>query len=163
VSRPAAIVAAVVAVVVGVLSGGAVASAVEHAQPRRLATEACEEMVRSSAVAAAGQELTGPQRGAWKGDLYTCTYPFAGGPLVVRVRVFDTVDRARARFAAARSAAGATTKLYGIGQAGFVRDDGLLTARKDNFVLTVDGRKLPADVNDDTVTWSTTRAIFDCW
>ena len=143
-------------------STSAVASAPTPAS-RQLAAEVCEDMVRDSAVAAAGEELVAPQQGSWSGRTYTCTYDFADGRLAVRVDMRRSTADARTKFAALRRSAASAKTLYGIGQQGFIRRDGVLVTRKDEFILTVDSRALPDGMPSAAVTWSTTRAIFDCW
>lgn len=138
-------------------------AAVPSSTSRDLAAEVCEDMVRDSAVAAAGEPLTVPQTGTWKGRRYTCTYRFADGSLRVRVNVARNVAAAKASFVEARRSSPGRTTLYGIGEQGFQARDGVIVARKDNFVLTVDPTALPARLNQDSIAWSTTRAVFDCW
>ena len=128
-----------------------------------LAAEVCEDMVRDSLIAAAGESLASPQRGTWAGHRYTCTYGFGDGTLQVRVDVMKSRAGARARFLATRNDARLPSTLYGIGQEAFKAGDGAVVARKDNFLLEVDPSRLPDRLNRDSLAWSTTRAIFDCW
>ena len=128
-----------------------------------LAAEVCEDMVRDSLIAAAGEALASPQRGSWAGHRYTCMYTFGDGTLRVRVDVMRSRSAAKARFLATRKEARLPSTLYGIGQQAFKSGDGAVVARKDNFLLEVDPSRLPDRLNRDSLVWSTTRAIFDCW
>jgi hypothetical protein len=138
--------------------------AVDSLQERVVAAEVCENMVRDAAVAAAGQQLVGEQTGRWKGTRYTCRYDFGpAGVLLARVRVYDDDSGSQDAFAARQAAAKHPKKLYGLGRGAFRVKGTLLVAYKDNFVLTVDGRKLADSVGPDGVVFSATRAVFDCW
>ena len=150
-------------VVITVVSPSAPAHA-ETEQPRDLATEVCEDMVRGAVVAAAGQELAQPQQGTWRGRRYVCRYDIGDGRLSVMVDVTRTSDSADVLFERRRGGARRRTGLSGIGDQAFQnRRTKAVVAQKDNFVLTVDPTDLPAEVDHDVVAWSTTRAIFDCW
>jgi hypothetical protein len=149
---------------VGAVAGPAVAKVTKpNAAARALAAEVCEEMVSDAAVNAARESLVAVQEGTWAGWRYSCPYQFDGGTLMVTVDVFDSVLAAKRGFKEARSDAVDPTRLYGIGQQAFQADDLVLVSRKDNFVLTVDPTALPDRLDRDTITWATTRAVFDCW
>jgi len=160
---------AALALVLAVAAAGASAAPVAAgvvkpgSEARELAAEVCEDMVGDAAVGAAGETLVAPQQGAWSGSRYTCTYGFDGGALSLTVDVFPTLKAAKQGFAKARDAAAGGTRLYGIGQQGFQAKDLVLVSRKDNFLLRVDPTALPARLNRDTITWASTRAVFDCW
>jgi len=137
---------------------------VGNLQDRVTAQEVCENMVRDSAVAAARQQLVGEQTGHWKGTRYTCRYDFGtGGVLLARVRVYNDDSRSEDAFAARQDASKGSKKLYGLGRGAFRVKQTLLVAHKDNFVLTIDGRKLADDMSPGSVVFSATRAVFDCW
>ena len=160
-----ALVLALVAAATGLVLGPTRQSdaAVLTTPSKDLAAEVCEDMVRDSVIAAAGESLASPQRGTWAGNRYTCTYTFADGALRVRVDVMRSRLVAKARFRALREGAPLPSTLYGIGQQGFKSRDGAVVVRKDNFLLEVDPYRLPDRFNRDSLVWSTTRAIFDCW
>jgi hypothetical protein len=133
-------------------------------QEKVVAQEVCGNMVRDAAVAAARQQLVGEQTGRWRGTRYTCRYDFGtGGVLLARVRVYQDDAGSEDAFAARQDAAKHSKKLYGLGSGAFRLEQTLLVARKDNFVLTVDGRRLAEAVSPDSVVFSATRAVFDCW
>jgi hypothetical protein len=167
--RSVRVVAAVFAVAITMLVGSiGVATADEHShrvQDRVLAAEVCEPMVRDAVVAAAQQSLVRTQKGRWQGSRYTCRYDLGEfGVLLARVRVYDDEAAAVHAFAVRRSRTTRPSTLYGIGTGAFeARDGSLLVAKKDNFVLTVDGRALSSTVRPDGVVFSATRAVFDCW
>jgi hypothetical protein len=155
-----------VLVVVGLLvaAPAGARSSVDSLQDRVVAQEVCENMVRDAAVAAARQQLVGEQTGRWRGTRYTCRYDFGtGGVLLARVRVYQDDAGSEDAFAARQDAAKHSKKLYGLGSGAFRLEQTLLVARKDNFVLTVDGRRLAEAVSPDSVVFSATRAVFDCW
>lgn len=129
------------------------------------AGEVCENMVRDAAVAAVGAQLVSDQVGHWQGTRYTCRYDFGpSGVLLARVRVYRDDSGSADAFSARRAKAKHVKELFGLGSAAFrMRDGTLLVARKDNFVLTIDGRGLTRAVGPDGVVFSATRAVFDCW
>jgi len=132
--------------------------------PRKTAEEVCESMVRDSVIAAAGRKLARPRTGVWNGNTYTCTYDFgAQGSIVVTVEVMADHAAARKEFATRRAAAPKRVTLFGMGQAAFRSGQTQIVARKDRFLLTVDGSALTRAVHPSATTWSTTRAVFDCW
>jgi hypothetical protein len=121
-------------------------------------------MVRDSVVAAAGRKLAKPRTGRWNGDTFTCTYDFgAQGDIAVTVEVMADHAAARKEYAARRSTAPKRVTLFGMGQAAFRSGEDQIVARKDRFLLTVDGTGLRRAVHPSSTTWSTTRAIFNCW
>jgi hypothetical protein len=160
--------AVAITMLVGSAAAAASAAAEEHShrgQDRVLAAEVCEPMARESVVAAARQSLASKQQGQWQGSRYTCRYDLGdSGVLLARVRVYDDEAAAVHAFAVRRARVKRPSTLYGIGTGAFQVDRGtLLVAKKDNFVLTVDGRALASTVGPDGVVFSATRAVFDCW
>ena len=136
----------------------------KHESSKDLAAEVCEDMVGDAVVAAAGMPLSGPQSGSWDGPRYTCTYPLGNqGTLTLTVDVAADKRAAKRRFSALRRTANTKTPLFGIGDAAFQNPNDGLTARKDNFVLTVDSSQVVRQLDRDAIIWATTLAVFTCW
>ena len=163
-ARAAVILAALVLGILGAAVSPAAAKVTKpNAAARELAAEVCEDMVGDAAINAARAPLVAPQQGTWTGWRYSCPYQFEDGVLLVTVDVAKSVTEAKRNFKDARSREVDPTRLYGIGQQAFQADDFVLVSRKDNFVLTVDPTALSDRLDHDTITWATTRAVFDCW
>lgn len=167
-SRPVRIAIVAAALVAAVAPGTPARAATATDQdrhPRETAEEVCEPMVREAVIAAAGRPLSTPRRGVWESKTrYTCTYSFgARGAIVATVDVHPSHAAARRAFAKQRSAAPGRVTLFGMGQRAFRDGQTRIVAQKDRFLLTVDGSTLTRAVHPSSTTWSTTRAIFDCW
>jgi len=153
---------ALLAVLFAAPAAGAATNQDRH--PRTTAEGVCEPMVRDSVVAAARRKLATPRTKAWHDNQFTCTYSFGTrGALVVTVDVLANDAQARQNYRASYNSAAHRTTLFGIGQRAYRSGTTLIIAQKDRFILTVDGRQLAASLGPDSLTWSTTRAIFDCW
>ncbi len=132
--------------------------------PKQTAEEVCEPMVRDAVIAAAGRKLVKPRTEVWDGNTFACTYDFgAQGRITVTVEVMADHAAARKEFAARRASAPKRVTLFGMGQGAFRSGQTQIVARKDRFLLTVDGGDLTRAVNPSATTWSATRAVFDCW
>jgi hypothetical protein len=158
--------AAVVATILGSSAAWAApADPDQDRHPRATAEEVCEPMVHESVIAAAGRPLARPRRGKWDGNSrYTCTYSFGSrGSVVATVDVLADPAAARRAYATERSAVPDRVTLFGLGQRAFRDRQTRIVAQKDRFLLSVDGTSLARSVHPSSTTWSTTRAIFDCW
>ena len=157
--------AVLLAVLIALLTApAAFAADNQDRHPRATAEEVCEPMVRDSVVAAARRKLATPRTRAWHDNEFTCTYSFGTrGALIVTVDVLANDAQARRSFRAGYDSAAHRATLFGIGQRAYRSGTNLLVAQKDRFMLTVDGRQLASSLEPDSVTWSTSRAIFECW
>jgi len=164
-----ALAAAVLAVLFSALVAPAAVADADDAtnhdrHPRTTAEEVCESMVRDSVVAAARKKLATPRTSAWHDNEFTCTYSFGRrGALVVTVDVLANGAQARQSYRASYNGAAHRATLFGFGQRAYRSGTDLVIAQKDRFLLTVDGRQLASSLHPDSVTWSASRAIFDCW
>ena len=157
-------VTALVVMGVAVVAAAPLGAAAVGRHDRSRAQEVCEDMVRESVVAAARRPLTHRQRGAWQGNRYTCAYDFgAKGTLRVLVDVLPSSSAAKNAYVLVRQANPRRATLFGLGQAAFSSGTTLVAARKDRFLLRVDGSSLARSLDRSAITWSTTRAIFKCW
>lgn len=127
------------------------------------ATDVCEPMVRNAVEASLGSPLPGPQVGAWTGHTYTCRYPLAGGPLVLRVDDLGTKPKAKAAYRRRAAAATHRTRLNGLGNAAYQSADGTLVAVKDQFVLAIDPTATRAPVAPSDLAFAAAVAVLDCW
>jgi len=127
------------------------------------ATDVCEAMVGNALVEFLGGPLPAPQHGAWAGHTYTCTYPLAGGQLVLTVDQLHTKAAAKAAYTRLQQATKDRTRLNGLGNAAYQAPDGTLVARKDQFVLDVDPTGAPAGVRPADLAFAAVVAVMGCW
>lgn len=153
----------------GSLFGTGSPASASPATPRtpdpHVATEVCEDMVRLEVEATINRPLAAPQTGKWvtPDKRYVCTYDVGGGTLVLRVDVQRNAKGARDAFRRARSRAGPSEQLHGIGELAFQAGDGTLFARKDQFLLRVDPSDLPDGLSKRDVALSAAVAVMACW
>lgn len=104
----------------------------------------------------------------WTKQLYSCLYVFATGTIGVSVKEL-TDERASVNyFNDLMKKRGKRAPFSGIGDAGFVTDDGSAVVRKDVSVLLVDVAKLPKKFGvpprDPVVAaQAVAGALVDCW
>jgi hypothetical protein len=124
-------------------------------------------MVGGAIEAAMSAKLPAPPQGAWQGKgktRYVCTYTVAGGGSVtLTVQVVKDTSAAKRTYAAARAKTTTPVRLNGLGQAAFQAPSGLLVARKDRFVLTIDPAALPSQVSKSDVAFAAVVAVLSCW
>jgi hypothetical protein len=158
-------VAAVCAALVGLLlaGGSSLAAARDADGSANPATDVCQPMVGNAIVEFLGGPLPAPQHGAWAGHTYTCTYPLAGGRLVLTVDQLRTKAAAQAAYTRLRQATKDRTRLNGLGNAAYQAPNGTLVARKDQFVLDVDPTGAPAGVRPADLAFAAVVAVMGCW
>ncbi len=133
------------------------------APARSPATEICEPMVRNAIEESLGAPLPGPQQGAWAGPTFTCTYPLAGGQLVLRVDDLRTKAKAKAAYGRLAKATPRRTRLNGLGNAAFQAADGSLVAVKDQFLLLIDPSAVPPPTRRADLAFAAVVAVMGCW
>ncbi|MFC9324593.1 hypothetical protein [Kitasatospora sp. NPDC057015] len=111
--------------------------------PSPAALMVCAGSVPTQLAGAFGTETTTPPSGTWAQHLYTCTYAYPEGTLLLTVKELADRATAGAHFEGLRGSAGPVTTVDGLGEAAFTRADGSTVVRKDDFVLTVDVHGLP--------------------
>jgi hypothetical protein len=104
----------------------------------------------------------------WVDHLYSCRYVYPTGFFTLSVRQLDSRAATTAYFDATRTQLGFRMKLDGLGQGAFTTPNGSVVVEKDDKVLLVDDRNLPArfGVPDDTranAALSIAATIMGCW
>ncbi|MGH9017859.1 MAG: hypothetical protein ACRDY1_08955 [Acidimicrobiales bacterium] len=104
----------------------------------------------------------------WADHLYTCTYQYTDGSMVLSVRELSSWAQTKAYFAMLGRQLGDTGPLRNLGQGAFTTSNGSVVVRKDWKVLLVDITNLPpqfgvpptskADIAD-----SVSDVILGCW
>ncbi len=103
----------------------------------------CTGFVVEQLAGALGTEPTTPPSATWEQHLYSCTYAYPEGSMVLSVKELADRVTASAQFEGLRGSAGAVTTVDGLGEAAFTRADGSTVVLKDDSVLTVDVSRLP--------------------
>jgi hypothetical protein len=149
------------------LAWSAPARATAKAETRvSLATEVCEDTVRSAIEAAISARLPTPQTGRWVGTgrtRYVCIYDLGDGRMTLTVQIVKSTSQATTTYGKIKDRAKKPTRLNGLGQAAYQAADGTIVARKDRFVLTIDPTALPARVTKADVAFAAVVAVLSCW
>lgn len=117
---------------------------------------------------ALGTKTIRPVVATWKASNYSCQYAYRDGSFTLSVQQLpDTASTAR-YFTTLANTLGRDMLLTGLGQDATTTTDGGVVVRKDNKVLTVDPRGLPArfGVPPDTranVAITLAATIMGCW
>ena len=127
------------------------------------ATDVCQPMVANGIVEFLGGPLPAPQHGGWAGHVYTCTYPLAGGRLVLTVTQLRNRAAAATAYNRLAQAAAHRTRLNGLGNAAYQAPDGTLVARKDQFVLDADPTGAPSGIRPADLAFAAVVAVMGCW
>jgi hypothetical protein len=117
---------------------------------------------------ALGTKTIRPVVPTWRASNYSCRYEYRDGSFTLSVQQLpDTAATAR-YFAAAATTLGRVMKLAGLGQDATTTKGGGVIVRKDNKVLTVDPRQLPARFGTPpdsraNVAITIAATIMGCW
>ena len=160
---PVAAACAALAGLVVVGPGSSLAGARDADGGANPATDVCEPMVGNAIVEFLGGPLPAPPHGVWSAHTYTCTYPLAGGQLVLAVDQLPTKAAAKAAYARLARATTGRTRLNGLGDAAYQARNGTLVARKDQFVLDVDPTGAPPPVRAADLAFAAVVAVMGCW
>lgn len=125
------------------------------------------EAVRDIA-AAIGEGTVRPVVGTWMPPHYSCQYTYRQGSFTLSVQQLPDQMSTERYFTAITTTLGRGTILTGLGQAATTTTAGSVVVRKDNKVLTVDPRSLPARFGTppDTranVAITIAATIMGCW
>ncbi|PYC88506.1 hypothetical protein C7C46_00010 [Streptomyces tateyamensis] len=128
----------------------------------------CTGYILAEIAGALGAETTELPAPTWAHHLYSCTYAYPDGSMLVSVKELSDPATAAAQFDGVRGSAGPVTTFSGLGERAFTRADGSTVVLKDSSVLTVDVSKLPPlfgkpprSRSNVSVTIATT--IMVCW
>ena len=136
--------------------------------PSPVSKMVCSTEAKEKLGQALGHDPTAVTTPTWNAHLYSCTYEFPQGTMVLSVKELSSVDQTTAYFDSRARQLGRKHVLYGLGQGAFLTDDGSVVARKDYKVLTVDTSGLPSgfgagDGASGTPAQVVTSVIMGCW
>lgn len=137
-------------------------------EPSESARMICAKDEQDEIAHPVGLPRNGRPVASWVVPVYTCTYPFKGGRLVLSVRELTTPADTVAYFNGTRTAAGASVDVPGLGDAAFETGDGSVWVRKDAKVLHVDVTGLPQGIGQPPISRATVAegvasVIMGCW
>ncbi len=115
-----------------------------------------------------GVPTTKKPEATWVRHRYTCPYLYTDGSMTVSVKELPTLAATLAYVQGLRVALGDVGSIVNVGQQGFSTTDGSAVTRKDNKVLLVDVKRLPASfgvpaTTRDEVALTVTDIILQCW
>jgi hypothetical protein len=115
-----------------------------------------------------GMTASHPATGAWTAPVYSCTYTFPAGEVVLSVRELTDAAQTTAYFTSVQKKAGTAIQVPDLGEAAFAAADGTVYVRKDFKVLQVDVTKLPAFVGQPPISRTAAAVrvaavIMGCW
>ncbi len=104
----------------------------------------------------------------WIGHLYSCTYGYPTGSMVVSVKELSSWAQTYAYFQTLATQMGRTRTLQQLGQGAFQTTDGSVVVRKDWKVLLVNSAGLPAQfgqppTSSGDVAVTVSDVILGCW
>ncbi|OKI28878.1 hypothetical protein [Streptomyces sp. CB03911] len=147
---------------------GARTSAAADLGPSPASLMVCAGSVPTQLSGAFGTDPATPPAGTWAQHLYTCTYAYAEGTLLITVKELADRATAAAHFDGLRGSAGPVTPLTGLGDAAYTQADGSTVVLRDSSVLAADVHRLPERFgrpprsrSNVSVTVATT--VMICW
>ena len=128
----------------------------------------CTGFVVQQLAGALGTDPTTPPTATWAQHLYSCTYAYAEGSMLLSVKELADGATAQAHFTGLRGSAGPVTTVNGLGEAAFTEADGSTVVLKDNTVLTVDVSHLPESFGKPprtrpNVSVMAATTVMTCW
>ena len=137
-------------------------------RPSQSSLMICATEGQTEIAATLGLKPARPVVGTWVKPDYSCTYMYGAGSMRLSVHEADDVAAAKAYYGAQEAKAHATTSNAGLGQGTAVTKDGRVLVVKDNKVLEVDAREIPARFGSpaasrDDVALETAITVMGCW
>jgi hypothetical protein len=137
------------------------------ANPSNSAKMVCEPAVRSEIAATLGIHETRVTTPTWVDHVYSCTYVYPRGSIVISVKELVNADTTTAYFNGLAQRFGKQQNLNGLAQDAFIAKNADVVVRKDYKVLLVDVQGisqtfLPAMTRADVAT-NVAAAIMSCW
>jgi len=128
----------------------------------------CRHEVVADLARVLGVATVATPSATWSRHRYTCPYRYRDGTMVLSVQALPTLAGTRAYMTSLGSALGVAGVVANVGQGAFATKDGSVVSRKDNKVLLVNVRGLPATFGRPAtargeVALTVTQVIFACW
>lgn len=129
----------------------------------------CQAEARRDIAATLGVKETRVTKPIWvaKRHLYSCTYIYPSGRIILRVKEFVNERTTTAYYDGVLRAFGKRQELHGLGQGAWTLKNNDVVARKDYKVLFVDVQGIPATfaptLTRSDVALNVAVAIMSCW
>jgi hypothetical protein len=128
----------------------------------------CEQEARSEIAQELGEHATRVSHPTWERHLYSCTYHYPQGSVVLSVKELSSRSQTQRYVDALASSLGATTPLDGIGQHAFEVRNGSVVVQKDYKVLLVNTTGIHAPFTSGAtgninVAQTVASVIMACW
>ncbi len=128
----------------------------------------CAPELHAELLQAVGRTTVHALTPSWKNDVYSCTYEYSDGSFLLSVKQLPDAASTQLYFTHVAAQLGRVRQLDGLGQGAFTTRDDAVVVRKDQKVLVVDVRKLPArfGVPPDSranVAITIAATIMGCW
>jgi len=138
------------------------------ANPSPLSVEVCSVKAETQVDEALGESTIKVTTPTWVDDLYTCDYQFPQGTIILSVKELSSAAETTAYFNQLGVNLGNKQTLFGLGQGGFLTDNGSVVVRKDWKVLLVDSTALKAPIATNhslsgTPAETVASVIMACW
>jgi len=127
----------------------------------------CAQEGQAVIAAALNESTTKVTTPTWSNDLYSCTYTYKTGTMGVSVKELATKPQTDAYFTSLQQKYGVKQK-FQLAQGAFLAPSGVVVARKDYKVLTVDPTHLPKTFGQPSMSQGNTAiqtavALMGCW
>jgi hypothetical protein len=154
-------------------AGGSSSSGAGHAAaagdaPSPAATMVCEDEVQEDLAATLRVSPTRPPTATWRDHLYSCSYTYPSGTMVLSVKELADDQAAMAYYAARKQIYPSTIAQRIDGQDAFTAPNGSVFVRKDAKVLQVDVSRLPARFGQPPfpraiAAFNVASTVMGCW
>ena len=137
------------------------------ANPSVSAKMVCEQDVRDEIASALGVSETRVTKPTWSDHVYSCTYVYPSGSIVISVKELVNADATAAYFNSEAAKLGKKKAINGLAQGAFIAPNDDVVVRKDYKVLLVDvhgiSQKFVPGMSRADVATNIAAAIMSCW
>jgi hypothetical protein len=135
--------------------------------PSKSAKMICEKEVEGDIAEALGMTATRVTKPTWRDHVYSCTYVYPKGTIVLSVKELVDEESTTDYFNGYKTKLGLTQNLFGLGQGAFIAKNNDVVVRKDYKVLRVDVQNVPqkfvpAMTRQDVAT-NIASVVMSCW
>jgi hypothetical protein len=135
--------------------------------PSKSAKMICEKEIEGDIASALGMSATRVTKPIWRDHVYSCTYVYPKGTVVLSVKELVDDKSTTDYFNGYKTKLGLTQNLFGLGQGAFIAKNNDVVVRKDYKVLRVDVQNVPqtfvpAMTRQDVAT-NIASVVMSCW
>ena len=127
----------------------------------------CAKEARVEIAASLGLHETRVTEPTWNDHVYSCTYVYPKGSITLSVKELVSAQATTDYFNSLAGKLGRASPLIGLGQGGFIANNGDAIVRKDYKVLHVDVHAIPEQflpvMRRSDVAQNITVVIMGCW